>query len=175
MKYFAGIVPPSPVYETFLRIQKQFGDNRVEPHITLRPPVKPHDEEKWLQIVTKIAATTKPFTVTLPNTDYFGNGVLFASVLADALIALHKELITALAPFENEENDADTHHFHPHLTLGRKWCGFTTDNFENMQQLANEYLIGKNISFKATHIRIYQKPEHQGRWQAFRDAPFLTI
>lgn len=37
MKYFIGIVPPEAVYHKLLDIQRQHGDNRLEPHITLRP------------------------------------------------------------------------------------------------------------------------------------------
>lgn len=50
MKYFLGIVPPEDIYQKLLAIQTQYGDNRLEPHITLRPPVTPGDDEEWLPL-----------------------------------------------------------------------------------------------------------------------------
>jgi 2'-5' RNA ligase len=169
MKYFAGIVPPQDIYSRLLQIQTQFGDNRVEPHITLRPPVKPLEEASWLQTITNTVAEYKPIIVTLPGTGYFGKRVLFVSVQADPLTALYRTLIPALKPFEHKEDHPDINHFHPHLTLGRHWCGFTPQDFKSMQQLADAYLKAEIVTFEATHVRIYQKPEHGGRWQTFRD------
>ena len=171
MKYFIGIVPPKEIYDTLLHIQTQFGDNRVEPHITLRPPVKPQQTEEWLSTIDTVAATIKPFTIALPGTGYFGKRVLYVSVAANDLIELYKELIPALWTFEDKKDRADLNHFHPHLTLGRNWCGFTADDFKQMQHLADSYLTANSISFNVTHIRIYQKPENGGRWQCYKDVP----
>lgn len=46
MKFFIGIVPSEDIYNAVADIQKRFGDNRLEPHITLRPPVTVTEEEK---------------------------------------------------------------------------------------------------------------------------------
>jgi 2'-5' RNA ligase len=174
MKFFAGIVPPEDIYHRLLQIQKQFGDNRLEPHITLRPPVSPLNDDAWMKTISEIAATIKPFTIHLTQTDYFGKRVLFVSVDSEELVKLHHLLIPALKIFEPKEANKGSESFHPHLTLGRTWCGFTEDDFRNMQQLANTYLSAGNVSFEVKYIRIYHKPEHQGRYQLYKDLPLGT-
>ncbi len=51
MQYFVGIVPPGEISDKIIQIQRQHGDNRLEPHITLRPPVKPIDVPAWLRVI----------------------------------------------------------------------------------------------------------------------------
>ncbi|WP_345953499.1 2'-5' RNA ligase family protein [Mucilaginibacter sp. PAMB04168] len=169
MKYFAGIVPPLHIYRKLLEIQQQFGGNRLEPHITLRPPVSPLDAEAWVNIVTETASNFQPFDIKLPCTGYFGKRVLFVSVNSTRLGLLHDLLIPALKPFETPEVNKGPEGFHPHLTLGRAWCGFTPENFIQMQQLADAYLSASPVSFEATHVRIYHKPDHHGRYQPYKD------
>ena len=169
MKFFAGIVPPPDIYNKLLHIQQQHGDNRLEPHITLRPPVSPLNDEAWLNTITEVAATIEPFNVMLPGTGNFGKRVLFISVDSPPLINLYDRLIPALRQFEEKDVNKEHEKFHPHLTLGRAWCGFTPEDFKNMKQMSEEYLTAGNVSFGASHIRIYHKPDHHGRYQPYQD------
>ena len=169
MKFFVGVVPPPFVYGHLQRIQTQFGDNRLEPHITIRPPVTPLQLEPWIQVTKSICATVKPFDIQLPGTGFFGDRVLFVSVHSPALVELYDVLMPALQPFEPEDKSKVDGGFHPHLTLGRKWCGFTADDFTAMRQLADQYLQGNNISFEVTQLRIYHKPDNHGRFEAYKD------
>lgn len=172
MKYFIGIVPPEEVYQKLLDIQTQHGDNRLEPHITLRPPVVPSPEQGWLQVVEQQAAAAKPFEVLLPGTGTFGKRVMFVRVESAGLLKLHAELIPALKDFEpvtaKKESIDD---FHPHLTLGRAWCGFTADDFESMKKMAEGYLLENDVRFVVSALRIYYKPDPQGRYQTYKDVP----
>lgn len=65
MKLFVGIEPPPTLSAAITAIQQPFGDNRVEPHITVKAPVLPTDEEKWIKAVQTACSETKPFEITL--------------------------------------------------------------------------------------------------------------
>jgi 2'-5' RNA ligase len=169
MKFFIGIVPPPDIYEQLQQLQTQFGDNKLEPHVTIRPPVSPLQLEPWLQTIESTCAAVKPFNVHLPNTGFFGDRVLIVSVQSPGLNKLFNLLIPALQPFELVEASKGDGGFHPHLTLGRKWCGFTADDFTAMAQLADQYLQNGNVSFKVTQVRIYYKPDNHGRFETYAD------
>lgn len=170
MKYFIGIVPPDLIYHSILNIQKQFGDNRLEPHITVRPPVELTDERSWINAIEKVCKALPPVEISLPATGNFDTRVLFVDVQSTYLNSLHKLLIAAIKPFEKISDYQNTNQpYHPHLTLGRSWCGFTKQDFKAMQLLAAEYLSAKPVSFTANSIRIYYKPMHQGRYEKLSD------
>jgi 2'-5' RNA ligase len=169
MKYFIGVLPPDIIYNTLLNIQDKYGDNRLEPHITLRPPVSPIDDLAWLEHIKAISATTQPFKVDLPGTGNFGKRVLFVSVQSPALEALQATLTAAIKEFEPPEPKKDFEGFHPHLTLARAWCGFSPEDFKNMRKLADEYLHNNKINFLVTQIRVYHKPDPHGRYQTYQD------
>jgi 2'-5' RNA ligase len=169
MKFFVGLVPPQDIYNHLQAIQKRYGDNRLEPHITIRPPITVVDEAEWIGKIVSTAASFEPFPITLPGTGNFGKRVLYVQVVAEALQSFYHALVPQLAPFERSESNKVTGDYHPHLTLGRTWCGFTAEDFANMKHLADDYLRDRNISFMATAIRIYHKPDHHGRYQTFRD------
>ncbi|MBS7563210.1 2'-5' RNA ligase family protein [Mucilaginibacter sp. Bleaf8] len=175
MKFFAGIIPPQDIADSILAIQRPYGDNRLEPHITLRPPVTPADTNKWLSAVTNIAANYQPFQIQLSGTGRFGKGVLFISIESAPLHELHTALVPALELFEPTSTAHKFEQYHPHMTLGRAWCGFTPDAFRQMQALADDYMASGSITFEATHIRIYQKPDDQGRFQPYRDIPLGRV
>jgi 2'-5' RNA ligase len=171
MKFFVGLVPPEDIYEHLESIQKRYGDNRLEPHITLRAPVTVLNEKEWVGTIVSKAAEFEPFHVSLPGTGNFGKRVLYVEVNAEALEKFYTELIPKLKPFEAAGPDKENETFHPHLTLGRAWCGFTAEDFKNMRTLADQYLSAANISFLAKTIRIYHKPDPHSRYQTYRDIP----
>jgi 2'-5' RNA ligase len=175
MKLFAGIVPPPEIYNRILSIQKQFGDNRLEPHITLRPPIEVTDEQQWVNTIVNAALNFNSFNIQLTGTGHFGSRVLFISVESVRLLDLYERLMPELNSFERAERSQRDEKYHPHLTLGRGWCGFTKDDFAGMRKLADEYLINQNVSFEVKAIRIYNKPETQKGWQLFKDAPLLSV
>jgi 2'-5' RNA ligase len=168
MKYFIGIVPPEDIYKAILNIQQQFGDNRVEPHITICPPVTPLNDADWLMAVEKMTPEFAPFTIELPATGFFGNRVLFVDVKSKDIYPLQKKLSSAIKSFEPASPKAKQA-FHPHLTLGRLWCGFTKSDFIQMKKLIDELLTTQTWRFEVDTIRVYNKPVDNKRWKAFKD------
>lgn len=173
MNFFIGIVPPKYLYDTILNIQQQFGDNRLEPHITLRPPIALTDETAWVEQVQAVARSFPPFTIHLPKTGNFGKRVLFIDVVSKELYQLYDQLLPSIKPFEKPAREEDRN-YHPHLTLGRKWCGFTPEHFKQMKILTDEFLSEQPISFTMQYIRIYHKSGSK-RYQTLRDIPLATI
>ena len=169
MKFFIGVVPPPDVYAQLHQIQNQFGNNRLEPHITIRPPVSPLQLEPWLKPIERVCAQAQPFDIQLTGTGFFGERVLFVSVQSPGLNNLYYVMLPALRTFEPDELRKEEDSFRPHLTLGRKWCGFTASDFAAMKQLADQYLQADAIAFKVTQIRVYYKPDNHGRFEKYRD------
>lgn len=169
MKFFIGVVPPEPIYTAILNIQKKFGDNRLEPHITIQPPVTVINEANWIKAIEQVCSSFPPIAIELPSTGYFDAGVLYINVVAEGLNELHYLLVQALQPFEQRDQKKDNNHYHPHLTLGRKWCGFTKEDFVNMEGLAEDYLSKKHVSFIAHFVRVYYKPSSNGRYTLMKD------
>lgn len=172
MKCFIGIVPPEDIYQTVLNIQKQFGDNRLEPHITLCAPVTVTDETAWISAIENVCRSFPPIHISLPATGTFGNRVLFIDVHSTALATLHDVMTEAIKPFEQAGNrQLESQTFTPHLTLCRSWCGFTRQDFAAMKTLAGEYLSREPVVFDAGFIRVYHKPSNHGRYETLKDVP----
>lgn len=171
MKFFIGIVPPEEIYTAVADIQKRFGDNRLEPHITVRPPVTVAEESGWIRAVEHVCSSFSPIRIDLPSTGFFGKRVLFIDVSSKMLTQLHYLLIDAIQPFEKPEaKKNESTGYHPHLTLGRLWCGFTKDDFVKMKKLADAFLTNSN-SFSAYSVRVYYKPSPNGRYSLKKDIP----
>ncbi|MDB5192996.1 MAG: 2-5 ligase [Segetibacter sp.] len=172
MLFFIGIVPPEKIYRDILHIQQQFGDNKTEPHITVKPPVALTQQHEWLQSVEIVTAAFPPFVIELTKTGMFGSRVLFIDLQSPTINELYKQIQTATKPFE--KNHASLHNtYNPHLTLGRKWCGFTSSDFVQMKQLAHELLSHGPLSFPVLSLRIYYKPQSNNKYVRFKDVNFM--
>lgn len=68
MKYFIGVVPDNEIYDTVSDVQKKFGDNRLEPHITIRPPVTVIEQTQWIEAIEIICTDFSPIQIQLPAT-----------------------------------------------------------------------------------------------------------
>ena len=170
MKYFIGVVPEDDIYNTVLNIQKKFGDNRLEPHITIRPPVTVSEQTQWIEAIETVCADFAPIQIQIPATGNFGKRVLFIDVLSKELSDLHYKLLKAIRPFEQPEvNEKENQLYHPHLTLGRSWYGFTKEDFAQMKILADNFLSVRPVSFIARSIRIYHKPSGNKRYETLKD------
>lgn len=170
MKYFIGVVPDNEIYDTVSDIQKKFGDNRLEPHITVRPPVTVTDQTQWIHAVEMVCTDFSPIQIQLPATGNFGKRVLFIDVFSKKLNDLHYQLLKAVKPFEQQDpNEKENQSYHPHLTLGRSWCGFTKEDFAQMKNLADNFLSQRPVSFIAHSIKIYHKPSGNKRYETLKD------
>ncbi|WP_207492985.1 2'-5' RNA ligase family protein [Aridibaculum aurantiacum] len=169
MQFFLAIVLPPEISQAILRIQQQYGDNRTEPHITLRPPVLLTDQHQWLQAIHKVAQAFPTFDVHLTGTGNFGKRVLFIKSESTELYQLERSLVPAIEPYEQATGKKDQP-FHAHLTLGRLNVGFSPKALEEMKQLANE-MLATPIVFEASFIRIFYKPSVKERYKVFEDVP----
>jgi 2'-5' RNA ligase len=172
MTWFTGIVPPENIYKTVLDIQSQFGDNRLEPHITITPPETVTDEANWLEAIQGVCKRFSPILISLPSTGQFGKRVLFVDVRSEGLTSLQMELEDAIRQYQKQKRNDPGQQYHPHLTLGRKWCGFTPDAFRLMKMLTEEYLSKDPVQFTAASLRVYNKPKPGGRYQLYQDVLF---
>jgi 2'-5' RNA ligase len=172
MKFFAGIVPDLIIANTIAEIQNRYGNNRLEPHITLRAPVIPLNAEAWIQTVEQVTQQFGAFEIELTPTGNFDNKTLYLGVRSDGLIQLYNTLIPQLKLYEPSEPKDCEQGYHAHLTLGRAWCGFTPEHFSAMRKLADEYVTTQRVSFIANFIRIYYKPDNQKGFKTYKDAQF---
>jgi 2'-5' RNA ligase len=172
MKFFVGIVPNLAIAHQITEIQNRYGNNRLEPHITLRAPVIPLNGEAWIQAVEQVAHQFSPFEIELTPTGNFGNKTLYLGVRSDDLTRLYNTLIPQLKLYEPSEPQDREKDYHAHLTLGRAWCGFTPKHFSAMRKLADEYVTSQRVSFIANFIRIYYKPDNQKGFQTHKDIQF---
>lgn len=172
MKFFVGIVPDLAIAHQITEIQNRYGNNRLEPHITLRAPVIPLKAEAWIQTIEQVAQKFSPFEVALTPTGNFGDKTLYLGVRSGGLTRLYNTLIPQLKLYEPPEAKAREQEYHAHLTLGRAWCGFTPEHFSAMRKLADEYVTSQRVSFIANFIRIYYKPDNQKGFQTHKDIQF---
>src|SRR5688500_11384270 len=112
MKFFAGIVPPEVLFKAILDLQQQFGDNKIEPHITLRAPVIPIDSSGWIEGIRHVCGITPRFNIHLSGTGYFGNRVLFINVQSKELSTLYREIKKVIKPLEPAAQQ-DNRPYHP--------------------------------------------------------------
>jgi 2'-5' RNA ligase len=170
MQCFIGIVPPSSISEAIQTIQRQYGDNRTEPHITLRPPVVLADPASWMEALKETAISFNRFPVVLTRTGMFGKRVLFIEAEATELYTLEGKLLPAVKPFEQPGRHKDQP-FHAHLTLGRLNVGFTPAALKEMRKLADDILLAP-VTFTAEFIRVYHKPSINERYKVYEDVYF---
>lgn len=168
MNFFIGIVPPPLLSQAIADIQRKYGDNRTEPHITLRPPVALLDEAGWMAAARTIVHSKPPFEIVLTGTGRFGKRVLFIEAVSEQLHQLEKLLRVALRPFEQPSPKKENQAFHAHLTLGRLNVGFSTRALDEMQKQAEDMLIHP-IPFRAEFARVYYKPVVNERYKVYED------
>lgn len=141
MKYFIGITPPENYLEKIRIFQMRWKSNRlpymVEPHVTVKSQAGLTDDFSWLEKVEKICAETAPFSVALGLPEWFGDHVLFLSVLSEKILPLHQALVEAVNPPQDVrikffEGDP----YHAHLTLGMGEQGMSAEDLKEMAREA---------------------------------------
>ncbi|MFA6495033.1 MAG: 2'-5' RNA ligase family protein [Candidatus Paceibacterota bacterium] len=176
MKFFIGITPPEPIRGKIIAFQKSFPNNKVpekiEPHITLRPPEELTESEAWLSKIKLATKNFGGFQISLEGIDGFGENVVFLRpAFSQRLVDLHKILLDALGEYENSANKySDDNQYHPHLTLGGMKWGLTEKEATEMKQRGQREL-GDIGGFEVTSIRIYQKNIEHTPWNIWLDVP----
>jgi 2'-5' RNA ligase len=127
-RYFVAIIPPAPVHEEALAIQKSLKDLynskaalNSPPHITLHMPFlwKAPKEKQLIEKLGDFASRYDPIKLCLDNFSSFPPRVIFINVTeSDALNRMQKDLHRF---FKTELNIFNANYkeqpFHPHLTL----------------------------------------------------------
>lgn len=156
MEYGIAIIPPSHISSKISSIQNLFGNNGIEPHITVKAQGGLSPDLNWLKEIRKIALGFQSFKVTLSQAETFGNDVVYISVVSPELIKLHKEIITNLSlPTHITEQYYEGDQFTPHLTLGMVRTGFDCNDFPEMKNMADKF-AKDGVSFTADFLRVYQ-------------------
>lgn len=163
MSYFIGIVPPKAYKERVITFQKQWKRNTlvevVEPHITVKAQGGLNEDKSWIDRVKEVCAKFPPFEVTLNTPMFFGEVVLFLSVISTRINALHNQLVQAVSPDkELIKRYMELDDYTPHLTLGQTLWGLTYLELKEMEERANRELT-PYPTFKVDSIRIYQEIE----------------
>lgn len=174
--YFIGIVPPEEYLVRIVKFQsKWFKHSVVEPHITLKAQGGLTPDKKWINKVQKICYKFKPFQVLLDKPKYFGDNILYLSVISNNLHKLHQEIIGEISPSEEQikqyfELDA----FVPHLTLGKiQYDGGISDDLSKIEFIEMENLAEKELApypdFEVNFIRVYKRNIEKQRYEKYLD------
>lgn len=156
MEYGIAIIPPSNISCEISTIQNLFGNNGIEPHITVKAQGGLTPDLDWLKEIRRIASSFQPFKVTLSQAETFGNDVVYISVISLELIQLHNEIISRISPPQNIiEQYYEGDQFTPHLTLGMVRNGFDYNDFPEMKNMTDKF-AKDGVSFTADFLRVYQ-------------------
>ena len=171
MDHGIAILPPAELSRKIRLLQCQFGDNGIEPHITVKAQGGLGDNLKWFELAKEIARKTPPIHVTLGDIKKFGNEVLYISVDSPGIITLHNEILDKLDLHDEIiERFFERDLFTPHLTLGRTQTGYKHEDFPKMKELAEELLANSETGFYATFMRVYSI--EKGNCQPMTDLRF---
>ena len=170
MEYFMGLVPPQVILNEIAGIQRRYGDNRAEPHITVKAQGGPAPDEIWLAEVEKAARTFEPFLVELIQNGSFRNEIVFFSVESPQLIRLHREIVQRINPSQellNQYFEKDL--YVPHLTIGQASHGYSPEDLNAMRKLADGMVSSRAIVFTAEFLKIYYKSGEASDYQKLKD------
>ena len=171
MQFFIAIIPPKGIKQQIEDIQKKFGDNCVEPHITVKAQGGLSDDKLWIGKVKKGIAGFRPFKVVLGRAKTFENKVLYISVKSEEIVRLHNEIVSAINPpgYLKKEHFEDKF-YTPHLTLGMLDTGFQRSDFPEMAKLADALFAEEKVHFTAEFIRLFSIQD--GKCQELEDIYF---
>lgn len=163
-EYFIGIVPPQPLYNSIINVQKKYISRLgIEPHVTLKAQSGLTEDEKWIEEVKNIISNFKQFKVDIKGSSYFGSIVLFIAVGSSELDNLHNSLINTLnISHEQQKKYFEGPDFIGHITVGKTTypsnLSSNTLTTEQLDEMEKE--ITKNIkldSFLVDEVWIYKK------------------
>lgn len=111
----------------------------------------------------------------LDKPKYFGDNILYLSVISNNLHKLHQEIIGEISPSEEQikqyfELDA----FVPHLTLGKiQYDGGISDDLSKIEFIEMENLAEKELApypdFEVNFIRVYKRNIEKQRYEKYLD------
>jgi 2'-5' RNA ligase len=172
MQYFLGIVPPEEIYNPVIKLQRQFGDNRTEPHITVKGPGGIPEDNKWIDQVKKILYNRNQLRIEIAGAEFFGNDVLYLKVNSNDLISLHIDLIDFFKPGELLlKNFYEGKFYQPHLTVAQASTGYSNKDLLIMKNIIDETFEEKYF-FTADFLRVYLSDEYEMKSEKLEDIYF---
>lgn len=167
-EYFIGIVPPEEMYNDIINIQKKYISKLgVEPHITLKAQSNLTDDEQWIETVTKIIENTNQFEVKIEGTKYFGELVMFLSVISPELKTLHQSIVDELkVPDLLREKYFEGDRYIGHITVGKTTypSGLSSNTLTWSELKLMEEEINASINtnhFLVDSVWIYKKEKNE--------------
>lgn len=162
MKYFIGITPPEDCLEKIRIFQMRWKSNRlpymVDPHVTIKSQAELTDDLAWLERIEKICRKTAPFPMALGRPEWFGDHVLFLSVLSEKISELHQTLVEAVNPPQDARvKFFEGNTYYPHLTLGIAGQGMSVEDLKEMEQQTSA--LQPYPHFQVHELNIYQCDE----------------
>lgn len=167
-QYFIGIAPPHDTLTKVERFQQKWLDFLgVEPHVTLKAQGGLTSDKKWIESIETVCQNTQPFLLTLDKPAYFGDNILYLSVVSEQLYSLHEAIVKAVSPSEELiKQYFELEDFVPHLTLGKEQYGLSKIQLQEMERSAQKELA-PYPTFKVDRIRVYELTSDSERYEPF--------
>jgi 2'-5' RNA ligase len=171
-QYFIGITPPPDYLKKVEHFQHKWLDFLiVEPHITLKAQGGLTSDKEWIKKVKTVCKSTHPFTITLAKPNYFGDNILYLSVLSDELHPFHEAIVKAISPSEDLiQQYFELENFVAHLTLGKEQHGLTKKALKEMAHTAEKELT-PYPTFLVESIRVYELHSDSNRYEPLIEIP----
>lgn len=172
MQYFIGIVPPAEYQHKIKEFQKPWIEEGTEPHITVKAQSALTPDLEWLPKVEEVCLLTEPFKVSLSDPDFFGESVLFLSVISGGIDSFHTALVHKIAPSAESINQYfELEHYVPHLTLGQRSHGVSREQLIEMHA-KSEKVLSPYPSFVVSSVRVYRQERIGQKYTKYIDIPF---
>ncbi len=156
---FLAIRPPADVSDTLLAVQRRCGLSvDTAPHITVKAQPGLNDPENWLPAVAAGLSAHQRFEASLGAPRWFGAGIVYLSVAGDAILTLHRLILSCLADagiHERFEYDGDE--YVPHLTVGATFAGARP---EQLHAIADELAALSFPPFSVETIWAFHRADH---------------
>jgi len=159
MRYFIGIVPPDDFKQRVINFQEQWNKDRpfevTEPHITIKAQGGLTPDEQWISKIKTVCEKTEPFKMKITSPAFFGEHLLYLSILSKRLFEFHFDLVEAVNPdsdlikaYMEKEN------YIPHLTIGQTSWGQSKQELKAMAKLSETELY-PYPEMEVNFLRIY--------------------
>ncbi|WP_273834049.1 2'-5' RNA ligase family protein [Guptibacillus sedimenti] len=173
-QYFIGITPPPDYLKKVEHFQHKWLDSPiVEPHITLKAQGGLTPDKEWIEKVRAVCKSLHPFTITLAKPNYFGDNILYLSILSDELYPLHEAIVRAISPSQkliNQYQYFELDDFVAHLTLGKALYGLTKEELSNMEHAAEKELT-PYPTFLVKSVQVYELRPNSNRYEPLLQIP----
>ncbi len=184
MKYFMGIAPPADIQAQLDDLRRRYPGrhaDHIEPHITLIPPADYTETAEWLHALQSVLKKHAPFFLSLGSCAWFGQRVLYLSVLpavasegapvpsTDPLGMLRQDLLDRTNSWRAQcglGSQSEERPFRPHVTLAMSSFGTGFDDMKKLAREADE-LSRALASFPVNAVRVYAR--QKARWERYDD------